>query len=180
MARIQIVKISMNVTVTVPSPILEERTGHCPLDMGARLAQQVHDHSEREALGYFPPLAYCNEHGVVDSDLLAQHQRVAGYACQFSSTEIRLRLTPVFSHLRVEQVQSTAYTMPQIRIGQEEALECLARHFSPAQVRMELVASSLQRGVVEGIERLSGQKVRRWLEGRFDAVDVTGAHILEQ
>lgn len=170
----------MNVTVTVPSSILEDRTGHLPQELGERLAQQVHDYSEQEGLGYFPPLVYCSEHGLVDSDLLTQHQHVAGYACQFAATEVRMKLTPVFSHLRMEQVQSSAYTMPQVRIGQEEALESLARHFTPAQVRMELVASSLERGVVEGVERLAAHKVRRWLEGRFDAVDVTGAHICDQ
>ncbi len=177
MSRISIVKVSMNVTVTVTSTVLKEGVGCLPQELGAQLAQQVYDYSEREGLGYFPPLVYCNEHKVVDSELLALHQRVAGYACQFAVTEVRMKVTPVFSNLRIEQVQSTAYAMPHVRVGHGDVKELLARHFAPDQVKMELVASSLQRTSFEGIEQLSAQKVRRWLDEVFDVVDVTGAHI---
>ena len=36
-----------------------------------------------------------------------------------------------------------------------------------------------QRGAVEGIEGLAAHKVRRWLDGRFEEVEVTGAHVCE-
>jgi len=177
MSRISIVKVSMNVMVTVPSTVLEEGVGCLPQELGVQLAQQVYDYSEREGLGYFPPLVYCSEHKVVDPELLSLHQRVAGYACQFAAREVRIKVTPVFSNLRIEQVQSTAYAMPHMRVGHGDAKELLARHFAPDQVKMELVVSSLQRAEFDGIEQLSAKKVRRWLERAFDAVDVAGAHI---
>lgn len=180
MASLHVARVAVTVLIKVSHSALQHRAPASPEIIGGELAQQVSAWVQREKPGYYPALDFFREHGGVDADLLDAVEAVGWLASQMVSGEVRSRLRPVFSSLRFESVQTVAFTMPGVRPGDANALQKLADHYTPDTVKLAVIASLLQRHEsAEAAQRAAHGLVRRWLEERFESVEVTAATVLD-
>ena len=117
-----------------------------------------------------------------DADLLEAAESISWLVCGLVRNELRSRLRPVFSNLKFESVQSVAYTMPSVRPGNSNALHDLAQHYTPDQVRINLIASSIRRqdNDEEIAIKLAKHQICRWLKDRFKSLEITSIRYLTQ
>jgi hypothetical protein len=172
-------KVALALRVKIAEDVIEQ---HMPVSVeviGRQLCEEVDTYARRERLGYYPPLSFFEEYGGIDAELLETARNVAWLAAQLVREEVRTRLRTVFSSIRIEAVQSVAFSMPTIRPSQPNALINLARHCTPDEIRLDIVATLIQkREPGENLERFARNVVHRWLSKSFDAVEVTSARIV--
>jgi hypothetical protein len=174
-------RIAVSLQVRVSSGLIEQHTVASPRVVGEALAEQITAYVQREQLGYYPALDYFRKLPDVDPDLLGAVDSLSWLVCGLVRDEIRRRLRPVFSTLRFESVQIVANTMPTIRPANANALHELARHYTPDQVRLNLLASSLRRQDNDAATAvaLAGHLIRRWLENRFSSLQINDIRYLQ-
>ena len=176
MSSVHVVKTSMTLSVTLPDKILHDHTGYVPSRMGQQLAEQACAYVKANRTGYFPPLAFIAEHDGIEADLYALAQQMSQFAAHYLKRDIHRRLVDIFSNLKVTKIQPLALTMPGIRPNESEAMAKLAKHFSPARLRVELQLSTIEKVGKEGGVGLARQKVLRWLHPHYAEVGVAEAH----
>ena len=180
MPSVEIVRVSMSLSVQVAEDTLTEQMGELVLALGPNLAEQVNAYVRRERLGYYPALEYFNRQGeAIDADLLSAAEHVAWLVGEFVRRQIKTRLREPFSNVRFEKTQPVSFSLPRVRPSDRNALESLARHYSPYTVRLNMTLSSVERvgGNREGYERLARHKVMRWLEDGFQTVKIHDARL---
>lgn len=178
---IHIVKTALSLRVRVALPYLQERLGDLAAGAGANLATQIDALVRREKLGYYPALDYFASRDGIDRGLLVAHEEAARFVREHVEKEARARLWPAFSHVRVVNTQSLAFALPSVRPSRPEALSALAQHYTPTQVKIDLVVSSLKKGAAgEGAERTAAQQARWWLRECFESVEVSDARVVAE
>ena len=70
--------------------------------------------------------------------------------------------------------------MPAIRPGSSNALHDLAQHYTPDQVKINLVASSIRRqdNDQETAIKLARHQICRWLKDQFSNLEITSMRYL--
>ena len=170
--RIQAIDFALSVELVLRPEVYEQRFGMTPESVGGFLADQVSAYVWREKGGYYPPLEFFRGREEVDPELIGMAEEMAWFAEDWCRVEIRRRVTQAFSRLAVRNVQTIAFTMPRVRPRQPNAQHLLARHYAPDTLRVELLASSLERGEFEGLERLAAHKVSRWLRDSVVEIEI--------
>ncbi len=178
---IHIVKTALSLRVRVALSLLQERLGELAAGAGADLAVQIDALVRAEKLGYYPALDFFAQREGIDRGLLAAHEQAARFVREHVEKEVRARLWPAFSHVRVVNTQSPAFALPSVRPSQPEAVAALAQHYTPALVKVDLVVSSLKKGAAgEGAERAAAQQARWWLRECFESVEVSDARVVAE
>lgn len=179
MLKIHFIKVALTVTIRVSEDILEQRMAASPSFVGEELARQVQGYVRKHGLGYYPALDYFQELDVLEDDLVDTAQGIAWVVSELVRSEVVSRLRPAFSRVEIEGMQSTAYTMPTVRPSHPNALYELAQHYTPDQVKITLLVSSIEKNAnTEGLSKLAEHKVRRWLDQHFDTVIVTSSNVI--
>ena len=169
----------MTLRIALDTRVLEQHSAPSPLVVGTDLAQQVNDYVHRERLGYYPALEFIEAQNGADGALLAAVDHIAWLAAQLVRNEIEEKLRPVFASLKIRGMQCAAYAMPPIRPRWPNALETLAKHYTPNIIKIELQVSVIQRREnAQGLQRHARQMVSRWLKNSFDGLEVTRARLL--
>ena len=182
MATIEFIRVSFNVTVTVPMDQLRHEMGELVSSIGPGLAEAIGKYEVEHQLGYFPALQYFHDQEALDPNLLSAAEHVATMVGELVRHHIRTQLREAFSSVEFEKLQCVAFSMPRVRPSDDNALEALARHYSPNVVRINLITSSIERSGInhQGYERLAAHKLKRWLDEEFEAVEIGDAHIIEE
>lgn len=180
MAGVQIIRVGLTFNIVVAMDKLEQEMGKLVLSIGPKLAQQVDILVRKEKLGYYPALDYFKDQVGIDPNLYNAAEHVASLVCDLVRYEIKKQFSEPFSSLEFENVQSVSFSMPRVRPNDGRALESLAEHYSPNVVRLVINTSSIERATTsrENYEKLAAHKAFRWLEGRFDSVEITDARVL--
>jgi len=175
---LHVTRIGLAVTLQVPHEALERHAASSPAVVGEQLAEAVAAYVRAEGLGYYPALDYFREAGGVDPELIAAADAIAWLAATLARNEVRVKLRPVFSSVNVQGLQAVAFTLPPVRPRQTDALQRLARHYTPDTLKLDLKVSLIQkRPPAEGIERLASHMVYKWLKANFTSVEVTSARL---
>lgn len=176
---VQITRVALGLTVTVPEDLIELNMGYLPWVLGDSLAAQVSAEVAIRKLGYFPAMDFFREGGVkVDPALIALVDEVGQFCMDFTRRELRRRLSRVFSNVQIEQSQCLAYTLPRVRPSQPHALTELGRHLSPDKVRLDLVLSTIHKVATEEPVALTLRKVTHWGREPFSCFEVNGTRLL--
>ncbi len=173
-----------SVALTLRAHVLrDELEQHLPIaiDLLANdLAGQVFHAVRTEKLGYYPALDYFRTHPGVDTGVLDMVEQVAWLAAESIGKLIRQRLRGIFSTVRIEGLQSLAFTMPRVRVGQPNAEMLLAQHFDPSSVKADLYLSLLQRRVTtEGLGGFSRRMLTRWLGPHVERLEISSVRTLK-
>lgn len=182
MNQLNLTRVAVSLQVKVPADAIEQHSAASPYVVGEELARQVAAYVQHERLGYYPALEYFRTIETIDPELLKAEESISWLVCGLVREELRTRLRAVFSNLKFESVQTVAYTMPGIRPGCSNALHDLAVHFTPDQVRVNLVASSIRRheNNQDVAIKLARHQICRWLKDRFSTLEITSMRYLQQ
>ena len=179
MLKIHFIKVALTVTIRVSEDVLEQRMAASPSFVGDELARQVQGYVKKHGLGYYPALDYFQGLDAIEEDLVETTQGIAWVVSELVRSEVISRLRPAFSRVEIEGMQSTAYMMPTVRPNHPNALYELAQHYTPDQVKITLLVSSIEKSAnTKGLDKLAEHKVRRWLDQHFDTVMVTSSNVI--
>jgi hypothetical protein len=180
MPSVHIVRVAASALLKVPEQALEQRLVASPVIVGEELARQVDAYVREHKLGYFPALDYfVRTDAAIEPDVMEALQGVAWFVTNVVRHDVVRRLRGAFSHVALKDVRLVAFTMPGVRPSSPNALHELTQHYTPDRAKVSLEVSTIEkRPNIEGIERLAGSKIVRWLEGHFEHVEITSTQAL--
>lgn len=145
------------------------------------MAQQVETCVRTESLGYYPALDYCRDRGALDSALIEVLEQLVWLGTSLVREEIQQRLRPFFASVQLQSMQSTVYSMPQVRRGQDNARQQLVEHLTPNRARFDLLLTLFRKHAgSEYIDAYIERVVLRHLSDPFERIETGGIKILEQ
>lgn len=172
--------VAVSLQLSVPETSLERHLAASPHVVAENLAEQVMAYERDHALGYYPAIDFFQQHGGVEPELIEALENISWVLTSMVRNEIRLRLRPVFSQLKIESLKTLAFTMPTVRPGQQNAKARLISHFSATSVKVNLIATLLQKIVdTHAAAKMTESMCYRWLKDHFSTIDVTSVHVLE-
>ncbi len=175
-----IARIALTLHIVVTPSYLKQHQGAIAASFGGDLAKAVDAFVRERHLGYFPALDYFVDQPSVDPKLLAAATDLARMVRDSVRREVQHHLVPFFSQVVIKRITSPAFMLPRVSLHQADALEALARHYFPNSVRLDLVASSVERGPkVENLEKAAARRALWNLRDHFEHVEVTDARVLE-
>lgn len=181
MSALQVINVELGVKLEVPVNVLQKHLP-APIDkLGGQVANEVDKRVQRQGLGYYPAIEYFveGEEGF-PAYLIEALQEVSLLAIDIVSSTVNELLVPIFSQVKISNVQCLAFGLPAVRPGKPDALRDLAKHFTPNAVKFELVVSVLQKDQApEGFEKYANNTVYRWLSESFDSVEIFSARMLQ-
>ena len=182
MSQLNLDRVAVSLQVKLSAETIEQHAAASPYIVGEELARQIAAYVQHERLGYFPALDYFRSIDEVDDDLIQAAENISWLVSGLVREELRTRLRAVFSSLKFESVQTVAYTMPAVRPGNSNALHDLAQHFTPDQVRVNFIASSIRRRANDPkiAIKLAKHQICRWLKDRFENLEITNIRYLPQ
>lgn len=180
MSVLQVIKVELGVKLEVPVNILQKHLP-APIDkLGGQVANEVDKRVQRQGLGYYPAIEYFVEGEGFPAYLIEALQEVSLLAIDIVTSTVNDVLVPIFSQVKINNVQCLAFGLPSVRPGKPNAVQDLARHFTPNAVKFELVVSVLQKEEAsEGFEKYADNTVYRWLSENFDNVEIFSARLLQ-
>lgn len=180
MSTVEIMRVSLTLTIDLSMDQLQQEMGELVTAIGPNLARQVEAYVRKEKLGYYPALDFFNDRVGIDPNLLSASEHIASMVCDLVRYKMKIQLREPFSNTQFEKFQSLAYSMPRVLPSDPDATDKLTRHYSPNRVRVTLSTSSIEKSGSnkEGYQKLVVHKAYRWLEDKFDAVEISDARIL--
>lgn len=180
MKQLNLSRIAISLQIKISAEAIEQHSVASPYIVGEELARQVAAYVQHERLGYYPALEYFRTVEAIEPDLLNAAESISWLVCGLVQQELKARLRAVFSNLKIESIQTVAYTMPAIKPGSSNALHDLAQHYTPDLVRIILVASSIHRhdNDPEVAMKLARHQICRWLKDRFSSLEITSMRCL--
>lgn len=173
-------RVAVSLQVSVPETALERHLAASPRVVAENLAEQVMAYERKHSLGYYPAIDFFQQHGGVEPELISALENISWVLTSMVRNEIRLRLRPVFSQLKIESLKTLAFTMPTVRPGQQNDHIKLVEHFSATSVKANLIATLLQKLVdPQAAARMTESMCYRWLKEHFNTIDVTSVHVLD-
>lgn len=173
-------RVAVSLQVSVPETALERHLAATPRVVAENLAQQVIAYEREHGLGYYPAIDFFQHHGGVEPELIDALENISWVLTSMVRNEIRLRLRPVFSQLKIESLKTLAFTMPTVRPGQQKTEAGLVSHFSATTVKVNLIATLLQKIVdTRAAAKMAESMCYRWLKEHFNSIDVTSVHVLD-
>jgi hypothetical protein len=164
--------VAIELVVTVADDALGQQFGELVSGMGTTLAEAVSLAVAEEKLGYFPALSYFQDRDDFDQSMLASALHIYQMVCEVTRETVRAQLRTLLKGIHVNQAQALAETLPRVRPGQVDAQHLLARHYSPAAIRLRI--SGEPRETVSGIPPVEtvADHTRTLLLQRFARVDI--------
>lgn len=150
-----------------------------PYVVGEELAAQISAYSVANKLGYYPAIDFFQDNGDIEQDLLDAVGNISWLITNMVREEVRIRLRPAFSSVKFESLQTQAFTMPTVRPGQNNALQILTEHYTPDQVKVNIIASMLRKQEnSHAAEQMARHLVCHWLKNRFESLEITNVLVI--
>jgi hypothetical protein len=177
---LHVTRVELSIKVAVPIALLQKHLP-APIDkLGEQLANEVHKQVMQHKLGYYPALDYFKDQQTFPAYLLDAVDEVCTLATNIVTSKINDVLVPIFSNVKINNIQCMAYALPGVRPGKPNAMTTLAEHYTPNVLKMELQVSVLQKQPrQEGFEKYADNTVYRWLSEIFDSVEIASAQLLK-
>lgn len=180
MSNLHIIKAHLSACVQVPAAVFERHSPFSPETVGEQLAAELHERAHQDKLGYYPALDYFQAQGVLDKQLLEVLDQLTWLATSATGEELRTRLRPLFAGVQVQSMQALAYSMPQVRPGQSNAMAVLTKHLTPNQARFDLLLTLFRKNALtDKLDCYIERVVYRHLREAFDSIHIGNIKILE-
>lgn len=151
----------------------------CSADIiGKTLADIADQYAKENKTGYYPAIDFFKTQDEVDPDLITSAEQVAWLVSKLARETIQSKLRPIFSSVQFQSIQTLAFSLPKIRPNQSNALEFLAKHYTPDTVKIELVVTMMRRDseAQDGrAEPYARKMMFRWLESEFATLEVSNS-----
>ena len=113
--------------------------------IGQTLALIADEYEKENKTGYYPAIDFFKTLDSVDPDLIISAEQVAWLVAKLARETIQLKLRPIFSSVQFQSIQTLAFSLPKVRLNETDAIEHLARHYTPDSVKVELVLTMMRR-----------------------------------
>ena len=171
---LQFTSISLSIKLVVTDESLERHLAATPSVVTNELVSQIILYEKENHLGYFPALDYYIDNNAIDTDLVSALQNISWVVASMVRNEVKIKLRPVFSNIKFENIQTLAYTLPQVRINDTQLTEKLTEHFSATAVKVNLTATLIQKFIDKNAaEKLAKNLAYQWLKDSFQSVDIS-------
>ena len=175
-----ITQIHISLQITLSKQALEKHLPASAEVVGETLTEDILKHVKQQNLGYFPAIDYFEKQGVMDEDLIDAAETIAWFAAKLAREEVQIKLRPFFSKIEFQSVKCTAFGMPSVRPNQIDAWQALVEHYTPNQVKIDVLASVLKKNnQQQGMANWAKQLFRRNLAGSFEQLEITASSIVE-
>ncbi|MDH5180694.1 MAG: hypothetical protein OEZ39_10550 [Gammaproteobacteria bacterium] len=176
---LKFVNMAIHFRVRLTEASMQQHLSASPFVVGEELARQIGSYARDNKLNYYPAIDFFQQNGGVEQDLLDAVGNISWLVTNMVREEVRVKLRPVFSSIKFESLQTQAYTMPTVRPSQNNALQLLKEHFTPDQVRVNIIVSILRKDHhVHELEQLARQMICRWLKNRFADLEITRVRLI--
>ncbi|RMG28287.1 MAG: hypothetical protein D6721_08735 [Gammaproteobacteria bacterium] len=173
-------QVALSLRVRIPGYVFERHLPASPYVVGEALADAVTAEVRRQGLGYYPPLEFFIRQGVLDEALVESVSGISWFITNLVRQELQKKLRGLFATVRIESIQTLAYTMPPVRPGSLNAFTALVEHYTPDVVKVGLRVSAIERREnSQALAGWAGEVCRRRLEDAFGEVEVTSARCVE-
>lgn len=174
------ISMAVNFSVRLTEESMQRHLSASPYVVGNELANQISHYAQENKLGYYPAIDFFQQNGGVEQDLLDAVDNITWLVSNMVREEVKVRLRPVFSNIKFESLQSKAFTMPTVRPGQNNAMQNLAEHYTPDQIKVNLIATLLRKKEnIHELEQLTRHLICRWLKDRFDKLEITNVQVIK-
>ncbi len=154
----------------------------CSADIiGKTLASIADEYTTENKTGYYPAIEFFKTLDTVDPDLITSAEQVSWLVSKLARETIQLKLRPIFSSVQFQSIQTLAFSLPKVRPNNVDALELLAKHYTPDKVKIELVLTMMRRDSEaedNRAEPYARKMMFRWLESEFEFVNITSSKAL--
>lgn len=179
----QVDHVGLSLRVTLPEQLLQQTTSASPEKVAEQLATAIDRCSRQQKLGYYPAIEYLRQVADADAGLVDTAEQLAWDVSKAVRREVQTRLRPIFSSVKFQSIQTTAFALPPVRPTQPAAFDRLVQHFTVDTVKLELVVTLLrkdadQRGAAA--EAYARKMIYRWLKGVFVKVELTASVALDR
>ncbi len=166
--------LEAQIDLRVAKQDLQQLTVARPDEVARQLAEAVVQACQLEGLDYFPALTHFEQDQRLDNELLEAAHALVWLASQRARSLIMTRLRPIFSSVRVQQINARLYTLPRARPGQPNLPSILREHYDPAALRVNLQLSMIQKrpAETEALESYARKMLWKWLKDHFDRFEV--------
>ncbi len=172
-------KVALSLVVQIPQEVFDRHLPSSPHVVGKLLAEAVAQYSADHELGYFPALDFFQERGDIDPELLNAAENIAWLGTSLVREEVQIRLRGVFASVTIRSIQCLAFTMPTVRPQAPDALERLTRHYTPNQVKLDLLVTTFRKQKGDtGMDQMAKQMAHRWLKDSFSQLEISNATLI--
>ena len=171
-------KILVSINVQLKAADLQQYLP-CSADIiGKTLAQIAEQYEQENKTGYFPAIDFFKTQDNVDPDLITSAEQVSWLVSKLARETIQTKLRPIFSSVQFQSIQTVAFSMPKVRPNKADAIEQLAKHYTPDTVKIELLLTMIRReseAQDDRAEPYARKMMFRWLESAFESIEVTNS-----
>ena len=174
-------KVLITIDVQLKAEALQSYLPCSAAIIGQTLASIADEYVRKNKTGYYPAIDFFETFGDVDPDLITSAEQVAWLVSKLARETIQSKLRPIFSSLQFQSIQTLAFSLPKVRPNQTDAIEQLAKHYTPDSVKIELVLSMMRRdsdAEDNRAEPYARKMMFRWLESAFETIEVTNSKAL--
>jgi len=171
-------KIRVIVDVQLKAEDLQQHLPCSANIIGQTLAGIAVEYEKENKTGYYPAIEFFKTLDNVDPDLIISAEQVSWLVSKLARETIQSKLRPVFSSVQFQSIQTLAFSLPKVRPNQPDALEHLAKHYTPDSVKVELVLTMMRRDSEaedDRAEPYARKMMFRWLESEFESIVVTNS-----
>ncbi len=174
--------VAVAIRVRVPSRLIENHSVASPYVVGEEFARQVAAYVQDQHMGYYPAMEYFRGQEQIDAELFAAVESISWLVVDLVRQNIIASLRVIFNGLQVESIHPVVETLPPIRPGTSNAMRELALHFTPDQVRVNLIARSIRNnpGVSDAVLQQTREKILDCMQGRFASYEVLDIWYLQE
>jgi hypothetical protein len=175
-------KVLVTINVQMKAKDLQQYLPCSANIIGQTLAEIAGEYEKENKTGYYPAIDFFKTLDGVDPDLITSAEQVAWLVSKLARETIQSKLRPIFSSVHFQSIQTLAFSLPKVRPSQADAIEQLAKHYTPDRVKVELVLSMMRRdSEVEDnrAEPYARKMMFRWLESEFETIEVTSSKALK-
>lgn len=175
-------KVLITLDVQLKPASLQQHLPGSASVIGKALASMADDYVRENKTGYYPAIDFFKTLDYVDPDLITSAEQVAWLVSKLARETIQVKLRPIFSSVQFQSIQTLAFSMPKVRPNQADALEQLAKHYTPDSVKIELIVTMMRRDSEvqdNRAEPYARKMMFRWLESAFESVEVTSSKALK-
>ena len=149
--------------------------------IGQTLAAIADEYEKENRTGYYPAMDFFKTLETVDPDLIASAEQVSWLVSKLARETIQSKLRPIFSSVQFQSIQTLAFSLPKVRPNRADAIEQLAKHYTPDTVKIELLVTMMRRDSEaedSRAEPYARKMVFCWLDAEFESVEVTNSKAL--
>lgn len=174
-------KVLITIDVQLKAESLQQYLPCSANIIGQTLAEIANEYEKENKTGYYPAIEFFKTLDYVDADLITSVEQVAWLVSKLAREIIELKLRPIFSSVQFQSIQTLAFSLPNTRPKQNNAIELLAGHYTPDRVKIELILTMMRRdSEVEDdrAEPYARKMMFRWLQPEFEDIKVTSSKAL--